>query len=66
MKPEFRIRQQRGKFAIEYLQVTKRFFLPDKKEWKPFIHYAGSPEQLFWFDSISRLQNTFLFETNII
>lgn len=31
MKPEFKIRKQRGKFAIEYLHVTKRFLLPDKK-----------------------------------
>ena len=66
MKPEFRIRQQRGKYAVEYLHITKRFLLPNKKEWKPFIHYAGLPDKLFWFESLTSLQNNFLFETKII
>jgi hypothetical protein len=66
MKPEFRIRQQRGKYAVEYLHITKRFLLPNKKEWKPFISYAGMSDKLFWFESLERLQNNFLFETKII
>ena len=66
MKPKFRIRQQRGKYAVEYLHITKRFLLSDKEEWKPFIYYSGMPDKLFWFDDLQRLQNTFLFETNII
>ena len=66
MRPEFRVRQERGKFAIEYLHVTKRFLLPDKKEWRPFIYYLGMPDKLFWFESLERLQNNFLFETKII
>ena len=66
MKPQFRIRQQRGKYAVEYLHITKRFLRTDKKEWKPFIHYAGLPDQLWWFDKLETLQNNFLFENKII
>jgi len=61
MKPEFKIRKQRGKFAIEYLHVTKRFLLPDKKEWRPYIHYSGT-DRLYWFDSIDDLKVNLLFE----
>ena len=48
------------KFAAEYLHVTKRFLLPDKKEWKPYIHYSGLPDDLFWFESLESLQNDLL------
>jgi hypothetical protein len=65
-KPQFRIKQQRGKFSCEYLHITKRFLWFDKEEWKPFIHYAGLPDKLFWFESLTSLQNNFLFETHII
>jgi len=40
--------------------------LPNKKEWKPFISYAGMSDKLFWFESLESLQNNFLFETKII
>jgi hypothetical protein len=45
-----------SKFAVEYLKVTKRFILPDKKEWKPYISYSGLPDDLFWFTSLASLE----------
>jgi hypothetical protein len=47
-------------FAAEYLHVKKRCILPDKKEWKPYIHYSGLPNDLFWFSTIEALQNDIL------
>lgn len=44
------------KFAVQYLKVTKRFVLPDKKEWKPYISYSGLPDDLFWFTSLASLE----------
>jgi len=45
-----------AKFAVQYLKVTKRFILPDKKEWKPYISYSGLPDDLFWFTSLASLE----------
>lgn len=48
------------KFAVQYLKVTKRFLLPDKKEWKPYISYSGLPDDLFWFTSLANLEKEIL------
>jgi hypothetical protein len=66
MKPKFRVINNDGKYAIEYLHVTKRFLLPDKKEWKPFIHYLGQPNNLFWHRSLESLKLNLLWELKII
>lgn len=64
MKPIIRIvvktSYTKQEFAAEYLHVTKRFILPNKKEWKPYIHYSGLPNDLFWFSTIEALQNDIL------
>ena len=56
MKPQFRILEENGKFAVQYLHITKRFLLRDKKEWKPFIHYLGKPNDIFWHSSLNSLK----------
>lgn len=64
MKPIIRIivknHADKQGFAAEYLHVTKRFLYPDKKEWKPYIHYSGLPDDLFWFQSLESLQKDLL------
>jgi hypothetical protein len=62
IKPEFRIRQQKGKYGIEYLSVKRRFIFFIKKEWKPFIHYSGMPDKLFWHTTIESLQHSITHE----
>ena len=47
-------------FAVQYLKVTKRFILPDKKEWKPYISYSGLPDDLFWFTSLANMEKEIL------
>lgn len=66
MKPKFKILEKDGQFAILYLQVTKRFLLPDRKEWKPFIHYLGLPNDIFWHSSLDNLRQHVLYELKII
>lgn len=65
MKPKFRIRQQRGKYALEYLHVTKRLLWFDKQEWKPYFHLLGLPDQLLWFDNMESLRSNFLSDIHI-
>jgi hypothetical protein len=61
MKPVFRIIEKNGKYAVEYLHVTKRFLRSDKKQWKPYVTYSGIPDKIFWHSDIENLKfNVFL------
>jgi len=62
MKPEFRIIEKNGKFAVEYLHITKRFLIADKKEWKPYITYSGIPDKIFWHSDIENLKFNLILE----
>ncbi|CAB4142066.1 hypothetical protein UFOVP697_44 [uncultured Caudovirales phage] len=62
MKPVFRIIEENGKYAVEYLHVTKRFLIPDKKEWKPYVTYSGISDKIFWHSSIENLKSNIILE----
>lgn len=62
MKPVFRIIEKKGKYAVEYLHVTKRFLRSDKKEWKPYVTYSGMPDKIFWHSDIENLKSNLILE----
>jgi hypothetical protein len=61
-KPEFRILEKDGKYAVEYLSITTEFIFFKKKEWKPFIHSLQNEDEIIWCSSLDTLKNWMLFE----